>query len=220
MIGARYTAGALSAFSLVLAAAPAFAQSDEPHEFTIDGATFAVPVPEGFCLPSAAQVPLADQVAALDKMNATHATFDRCGSFGVDYIHIKSPRESERIAVPKPVFVALVARQIQSTAGQQLMDEALDQAGREIATDTDNAVALSAPVPRYAGQDLDCAYLSIAADVVLGDKTVAMNSVTCLTLVGEQFVSVHSYARQDAGVTEAQLKERSHAIAVAIKPKA
>ena len=104
MIGARQLAGVLPAISLGLAATPALAQTPEQHEFTIDTYTYTVPVPAGFCVPVDGQVALAEQVAALDAMNFTHAAFDRCGSFGVDYVHIKSPRESERVPLTKPMF--------------------------------------------------------------------------------------------------------------------
>jgi hypothetical protein len=219
MIGARHLAGVLLAISLGLAATPALAQTPEQHQFTIDSYTYTVPVPDGFCVPVDGQVALAEQVAALDAMNFTHAAFDRCGSFGVDYVHIKSPRESERVPLTKPMFIDLAARQIQSAAGQQMMDDAMAQAGRNISEGTNNAVALGTPVPRFAGQDADCAYLFIAADVVMGDKTVAMISATCLTLVEGQFMSVHAYATRETGVTEQELKERSRAIAAAIMPK-
>ena len=53
----------------------------------------------------------------------------------------------------------------------------------------------------------------------MGDKTVAMISATCLTLVEGQFMSVHAYATRETGVTEQELKERSRAIAAAIMPK-
>lgn len=220
MIAARIVTRALALVSLALPAAPAVAETPPTHNFTIGADTFTVTIPAGYCLPGEAEAVMAEQIAALDKMNITHAAFDRCGSFGVDYSHIKSPRVSEKVPLSKAAFVALAARQLQSASGQQMLDETIDQASRDIAEGTDNTVSLSTPVPRYAGQDADCAYMFIAADVVVGDRTVSMKSATCLTLVGGQFMSVHAYATQETGVTEQELKDRSRALAAAIKPKA
>jgi hypothetical protein len=218
MIGMRKVTLALAALALVPGAASA--QGNAEHRFTAGGKDFAVPVPQGYCLPSGVTVALAEKVASLDSMNFTHANLDRCGTFGEDYVHIKSPRQSQPLSMPRAEFIALLAREFQTTAGQEAAEEAIAQAGREVAEGTDNEIALDMIAPRYGGQDDICAYMVMTGNVVTDAGSLAMRGVICMTLVGGQFMSVNAYAVEGKGITEAQLKTRARTIAASIKAPA
>lgn len=216
MIGKRYMTMALAA--LVLAAAPgaAAAQGKALHRFTVGGKDFTVPLPAGYCLPSGMTVALADKVAALDTMNLTHANLDRCGTFGEDYVHIKSPRQSQPVPIPRADFIALIAREIQTANGQKLVNDAIENAGRDVAESTDNEIKLDNTVPRFFGQDDVCAYMALTGDVAGPTGKVTMRGVICMTVVGGQFMNVNAYAVEGKGITDAQLKARVRSIAASI----
>jgi hypothetical protein len=216
MIGMRYMTLAFAALALVAPPAAAAAQGQAQHRFAVGGKAFTVPIPQGYCLPSGATIALADQVAALDTMNVTHANLDRCGSFGEDYVHIKSPRQSQPVPIPRADFIALIAREIQTTNGQKLVEDAIEGAGRDIAEGTDNELKLDNTVPRFLGQDDVCAYMALTGDVAGPTGKVSMRGVICMTVVGAEFMNVNAYAIDGRGITDAQLKARARAIAASI----
>ena len=215
MIGMRVMTLALAA-AVALLPGTAFAKGEALHRFSVGGKAYSVPVPQGYCLPSGGAVALADKVASLDTMNLTHANLDRCGTFGEDYVHIKSPRRPQPIPIPRTEFIALLARQLETDSGRALMDEALDKAGRDVAQGTDNEIQIDNTVPRYIGQDDMCAYMALTGDVTGPTGSVKMRGVICMTVVGGEFMNVNAYAIETTGITEAQLKSRVRAIAASI----
>lgn len=216
MIGMRYVTLAFAALALTAAPDGAAAQSKAQHRFTVGGKAFIVPVPEGYCLPSGMTVELAQKVAALDTMNLTHANLDRCGTFGEDYVHIKSPRQSQPVPMPRADFIALIAREIQTASGQKLVDDAMEKAGRDVAEGTGNEIQLDNTVPRFLGQDDMCAYMAMVGDVIAAEGKVTIRGVICMTVVGGEFMNVNAYGIEGKGITDAQLKARVRAIAASI----
>ena len=216
MIGMRYLT--LASAAIALATSGAAAQSETLHRFTVNGKAFTMPIPQGYCLPDAGTVALADKVAALDSMNLTHATFDRCGSFGVDYAHIKSPRQPQPVPIPRAEFLALVARELQTAQGQQLVEDTIENAGREVSKETNNEVKIDNAVPKFAGQDDVCVYLAMTGDVTSPQGVVSMNGMICMTLIGGEFMNINTYAVAGPTVTPDQLKARARAITLSITP--
>lgn len=202
--------------ALALAAGGVSAKEGALHGFTVADKDFTLPVPEGYCLPSGATVAVAEMVASLDSLNLTHATLDRCGSFGVDYIHVKSPRQAQIIPLPRAAFLPLMAKTLEGEMGKRLMDEAMKKAGRDIAEGTDNAVTLDSTAPRFDGHDDVCAYGIVSGKVQSEAGVVDMRGVVCMTLIAERFMTVNAYAHADSGTTEAQLKARARAVALTI----
>ena len=216
MIGMRYVTLGLAALALAAVPGGAAAQSAAQHRFTVGGKAFTVPVPQGYCLPAGVTVALAAKVASLDTMNLTHANLDRCGTFGEDYVHIKSPRTSQPVPMPRADFVALLARELQTASGQKLVDDAIEDAGRDVAKGTDNEIKIDNTVPRFAGQDDACAYMALTGDVAGASGTIKIRGVICMTVVGGEFMNVNAYAIDGRGTTDAQLKARVRAIALSI----
>ena len=216
MIGMRYVTLGLAALALAAVPGGAAAQSAAQHRFTVGGKAFTVPVPQGYCLPAGVTIALAEKVASLDTMNLTHANLDRCGTFGEDYVHIKSPRTSQPVPMPRAVFLALIARELQTANGQKLVGEALEEAGRDVAKGTNNEVQLDNAVPRFVGQDDLCVYMALVSDVVGAQGAIKIRGVICMTVVGGEFMNVNAYAIDGRGTTDAQLKARVRAIALSI----
>lgn len=216
MIGMRYLTLAFAALAMAAAPGGAAAKGEALHRFTVGGKGFTVPVPEGYCLPSGPTVELAQGVAALDTMNLTHANLDRCGTFGEDYVHIKSPGQSQTVPIPRADFIALIAREVQTASGQQLVEDAIEKPGRDVAEGTDNEIQIGNTVPRYFGQDDVCAYMAMSGDVSPAGGTVKIRGVICMTLVDSEFMNVNVYALEGKGISDAQLKARARAIAASI----
>lgn len=214
MIRMRYVTLALAALALVPGVA--LAKGESVLRFSVGGKAFTVPIPQGYCLPEGATVAMADKVASLDTMNFTHANLDRCGTFGADYVHIKSPRQSQPVPLPRAEFVTLLARELQTASGQQLVDDAIDSAERDVAKGTNDEIKLNNTVPQFAGQDDVCVYMALSGEVVVEQERIAMRGLICMTVVGGEFMNVNAYATSRTGITDAQLKARARAIAVSI----
>ncbi|RNJ63461.1 MAG: hypothetical protein EDM03_03360 [Porphyrobacter sp. IPPAS B-1204] len=212
----RYVALACAALGLVTSAASARAET--LHSFTVGSTAFTLPVPEGYCLPTDANVAQAEKVAALDTLNLTHATLDRCGSFGQEYAHIKSPRQWQPVPMPRADFLALIARELQTANGQQLVGEAIENAERDVAKGTSEEIKIDTAVPRFAGQDDICVYMAMTGDVMNAQGTVSMRGVICMTVIDGEFMNINTYAIVGTGLTFDQLKTRARAIALSIAP--
>lgn len=202
--------------TLALAPGGAAAQASAKHSFTVDGKAFTMPVPQGYCLPSDETVALAEKVASLDSMNATHADIQRCGTFGEDYVHVKSPRTSIPVPLPRADFIALIARELQTAAGQQLASEAAKNGARDAANGTNNEIQIDPAAPRFAGKDEMCAYMAVDSEVMTPAGTIVVNGMVCMTVIGGTFMNVNAYGVEGKGVTEAQLKSRVRTIAASI----
>lgn len=201
---------------LALAAMPGLAHSEQRETFKIGETAYSYLRPEGLCLPTGADVAVAEAVAALDKVSVTHANLDRCGSFGEEYTHIKTPIRNEPVRMAKPLFLALIARQFQSDGTKAELEAAIRKVEADIAKDTGQENALKVGTPTFGGQDKDCVYIFVVLDVLVGTETQKARASGCLTIVGQQFFTVNSYALVESGITFETLKERSRAIAVSL----
>lgn len=206
----------LALTALLVAATPGLARAEERQSFKVGNTAFSYVVPEGFCLPTGADVAVAEAIAALDKASVTHANLDRCGTFGEEYSHIKTPIRNEPVRMAKPLFLAVIAREMQSASGKAAMEAAGRQVEANIAEGTGGADVLKVGTPTFGGHDKDCAYLFVYLDVLVGQETKKGLASGCLTVVGQQFFSVNSYALVESGVTFEALKERSRVIAVSL----
>ncbi len=215
MITTRNILAALT--SLALAATPGLARAEQRETFNVGGAAYSYVLPEGFCLPSGAEeVALAKEVAALDKVSVTHANLDRCGSFGEEYTHIKTPIQNEPVKMAKPLFLALIARQFQTADAQAKMDTALRNVEADISKSVGEENVLKVGTPQFGGLDKDCVYIFLNLDVQFGTETKKGRASGCLTVIDQQFFSVNSYALVESGLTFEALKARSRAIAVSL----
>jgi hypothetical protein len=195
---------------------PAAAQTDKTASFSVAGKNFTVTVPDGYCLPQGADKALADAFADIDTLNFTHANFRQCGLPDGDNSVIKSERNAQPVVINKAMFIAFVAKQLETELGQQQLAQGVESGGKDVAAGTGEQMSIGGGGMRGAGFDADCVYIlgNVAVDV--GKKTIPMNFGTCLTLVGGRVFAVHSYALADSEVTFSMLKERSRTIAATI----
>lgn len=214
MITKRNISVALTAFAL--AVTPGLARAEQRETFKFGDTAFSYVRPEGFCLPSGPEVAVAEEIAALDKASLTHANLDRCGSFGEEYTHIKTPIRNEPVKMAKPLFLALLARQMQDAGTLAQMDTAMREVEADIAKGVGEENALKVGSPVFGGQDKDCVYIYILIDVQFGSEKKQGRASGCLTVISQQFFSVNSYGLVESGITFEALKERSRAIAVSL----
>ncbi|MEL6528891.1 MAG: hypothetical protein AAGK01_09465 [Pseudomonadota bacterium] len=185
-------------------------------EFTFGGETFEVAVPKGYCTPTGDQAAVSAQIAAGDSQNETLADLQRCGSFGTDYMVIKTPRALPPVPLPKSVFVKMVAEQLQTT---ETGDAGMTKGQEDVAEMTGGEVSVDPTAYSYAGFDDDCAYIAGTLEVSAGEETNIVRTGSCLTLVGTRNFSVHSYSTETGGASVDALKTRSRDLANAITVK-
>lgn len=214
MITKRNISLALTA--LALAATPGIARAEQRETFKVGDTAFSYVRPEGFCLPSGPDVALAKEIAALDKSSVTHANLDRCGSFGEEYMHIKTPIRNEPVTMAKPLFLAVLAREMQNSGTLAKIETAMREVEADIAKGVGEENALKVGSPVFGGQDKDCVYIFLLIDVQFGAEKKQGRASGCLTVIDQQFFSVNSYALVESGITFEALKERSRAVAVSL----
>ncbi|MFL0356096.1 hypothetical protein ACI5KX_06410 [Erythrobacter sp. GH1-10] len=215
----KFRAFCIAAVAAAFASAPLSAQenSGEEVEFEVKGETFVLQIPEGYCAPEGSGALIAKQFADADSANLTPVNLQRCGSYGEDYIMIKTPRQMPAVPIAKSIFIEIMANEMQKG---QSVKEGLDQGKRDVDTVTDGKLDMDLGGIGYAGSDDQCAYLAGVADVAVeggGAGTVAVGS--CGTLVGTRHFFVHAYMAEGDASTIDELKARSRAVSLQITRK-
>ncbi len=185
-------------------------------EFSFGEETFEVAVPKGYCTPTGDLAALSAQIAAGDSQNETLVDLQRCGTFGTDYIVIKTPRQLPAVPLPKAVFVKMVAEQLETT---QLADQGMTKGQEDVEQMTGGEMSVDPTSYSYAGYDEDCAYIAGTLQVNAGEDSTDVRTGSCLTLVGTRNLSIHSYNNIEGGESVEALKVRSRALANAITVK-
>lgn len=194
------------------------AQDVRSTGFTVADKNFTVGVPEGYCLPEGADKALAEAFGDIDTLNFTHATMRDCKNVDGDYSMVKSERNAQPIGIPKPMFIALAAKQLESELGQQQLNQGIATGSQDVAKGTGEAMTINSGSARAGGFDYDCVYILGTVVVAAGTQQVTTNFATCLTLVGQRVFAVHSYADAGGTVTFDTLKARSRTIGASIAP--
>lgn len=212
-----FNLAALGAAGAALAlCSAAQAQDVRSTGFTVAGKSFTVGVPEGFCLPEGADKALAQAFGDIDTLNFTHATMRDCKNADGDYAIVKSERNAQPISIPKPMFIALAAKQLESELGQQQLNQGIESGSQDVAKGTGEAMTINSGSARAGGFDDDCVYILGSVVVAAGTQQVTTDFATCLTLVGGRVFAVHSYADAGGNVTDDTLKARSRVIGASI----
>lgn len=185
-------------------------------EFTFSGETFEVAVPKGYCTPTGDMAAFSARIAAGDSQNETLVDLQRCGTFGTDYIVIKTPRDLPAVPLPKAVFLKMVAEELETT---QTAQNGMTKGQEDVEQMTGGEVSVDPASYSYAGFDEDCAYIAGTLQINVGEQTSSMRTGSCLTLVGTRNFSIHSYNNIEAGPSVEALKIRSREMANAIKLK-
>lgn len=206
-------------FAASLCAALPFAQAasaQQQTEFSIEGESYSFTVPEGFCLPQGEEARRARVIASWDSQNHTPVDIQRCGSFGVSYTLIKSPRGFPPVRTTRSAFIAQVTNELNTENIQRGVQRGQDDVSRG----SGGQVKVDAGDYGYSGADNACVYLSgnIAVTMANGAKGNARGA-TCVTLVGTRSMAIHSYDYDPNGASFAELRARSRAVATSIAKK-
>lgn len=208
----------LAAGAALALSAAAEAQDVRSTGFAVAGRNFTLAVPEGYCLPEGADKALAEAFADLDTLNFTHATLRSCTAPDTVYSLVKSERQGQPVGIPRAMFIAVVAKQLESELAQQQMDQGIDKAKEDLAKGTGEAMTINGGSARSGGFDDTCVDILGAAVVAAGKEQATTNFATCLTLAGERVFAVHSYADAGSNVPYDTLKARSRTIAASLAP--
>lgn len=209
------TATAALVAALALPGSAGAQTNSETVSFSWQGENFDVSVPNGYCLPTAEQQRTSDNIAAGDSQNETMIEFQRCGSYGSDYILIKTPRALPPVNLPREQFVALVAEQIGGAASE----EGKRIGARDVEEMSNGRVSVDGQNYDYAGYDDYCAYMAGTIDLTSPDSALQVRAGSCLTLVGKRNFAVHVYDNRPGGASVATLKQRSFEVASTIAQK-
>lgn len=182
-------------------------------EFSFGGETFEVAVPRGYCTPTGDQAAFSARIAEGDSQNETLVDLQRCGTFGTDYMVIKTPRQLPAVPLPKAVFVKMVAEQLETAS---MSDEGMTKGQEDVEQMTGGEITVDPTSYSYTGYDEDCAYLAGTLQISAGEESDNVRTGSCLTLVGTRNLSIHSYDATEDGESVEALKIRSRALANAI----
>ena len=216
----------LSRIRLVLAAAlvlaaPALAQNDgaKPAVFAVEGKEYTYSFPKEYCLPVGDGYFVALRAAEIDTENFTAASLDFCGTSGLDYIHIKSPKQGALMEMTKPEFIAEMSDFLRSESGMAVAQQGMDEGSAKVDDAIEGDVSISATEIAYAGQDSDCVYLAGRPIVGVDGRNTQVVIATCLTLIDGRMFSVNVYDFRQKGASVDTLKARSRAIAASIRTR-
>lgn len=199
----------------IATAIPAQAANAKTVEFNWRGETFVLTVPQDYCVPEGQWAERARANAAGDSQNETVINLERCGTFGQDYILIKTPRDLPPIDLPRSQFIDLVAGQF----SDEVLQQGFEQGSRDVSKMSNGETSVDQRDYGFAGTDADCAYL--AGNMTLNSPEGALNVRvgSCLTLVGTRNFAIHVYDNRQGGASVATLKQRSRQVAVALRRK-
>ena len=213
--GALFIAAAIGAATM----SPASAQDTQPFAFQVKGDRFTLAIPDGYCRPSGEELAISRRFASADSANLTPVDIQSCGTYGEDYVLIKTPRLMGPLAVEKPAFLAMVGQQLQSEAGQQDIAKGMQQGRRDVDTEFGGDISVGAGKVVYAGSDDQCVYMSGTINVEAEGKSAPINVASCLTLVGNRHYAVHAYDFAAGSAPMDSLKARARDVATRTSPR-
>ncbi|QFT78376.1 hypothetical protein [Erythrobacter sp. THAF29] len=184
----------VAAFAATLVSTPLAAQEGGGQiEFTVKGETFVLDVPEGYCPPTGAGALIAAQFADADSANLTPVNIQRCGTYGEDYVLIKTPRMMPAVPLSKPVFLQIMTSEIQK---QDMIQQGIETGKKDIDKVTDGKMDIDFEGIRYRKTDDQCVYLAGVAQVaVQGEESNSVAVGSCGTLVGTRHFFAHAYKK-------------------------
>lgn len=212
---------ALAAFVLLLGGAgSASAQTRLP--IRINGVEIQLTVPDGYCLPTGADVDAFQTLAAADRHNVTHLSLTRCGGQpepAVDYILIKTPRQMVLADIGREELLQAVRTTFDSPEFSAVVAAAPDSEGENLSSVLGRRVDLSGDLgPR--GLDGLCGYLGGTMQVASGPLTYSISMGGCITAVGRRVVTVSWYGpdRGSEGVAALIVRARQLAAGMSASP--
>ena len=192
-------------------------------DFRVGGVSFAVPMPEGYCLPVERQADVAQLLASMDTENVTDVTLMRCNvalNKGTnDYTIIKTPRRALMVTMSRPQLLISIGQAFDNpvAVAGATDQKSLDAAAKNFSDTFGTKVSLSGDfVPR--GKDEVCGYMAgvlrFESPRLSYDQPVA----ACLTAVGGRMLMIYRAGLKGDDASMLQLMRETRAIALTIKP--
>ncbi|NML07484.1 hypothetical protein [Sphingomonas sp. G-3-2-10] len=217
--------GAALALGTAAIPATAAAQAATPAEFHAGGINFTMPLPKGYCLPSAgASQSVAQLISAADSENLTLLVlFDCTGTPGVDadYLVIKIPKPALMVEVTREQVIREVSAAVgttefkAATAPDKINTDTAKSIGDVLNTEVkiDSAFAPS-------GHDDFCVYMQGIIVMGVAGKQVKVAAAGCVTGIGGRILTIYRYGDGNVpGRVEALVPEvRALAESIAVKP--
>ena len=183
-------------------------------QFTIGDQSFVMPIPAGFCLPRGENQTASQELAATDITNRTLVDMDVCGTFAINYVLVKTPRQSPMIPIPREQFFSLMAREVEAGTARE---QAIEQANEAIAQISEGTITLEPSDFGFEGYDDECLYTSGIIRLQTETEVDKAHAAGCTTLIANRLLSVHVYDYTEEPATIEVLRERARDIALSIR---
>jgi hypothetical protein len=170
--------------------------------FRIGAVALKLPLPSGFCSPSASDAPMAAANADADPQNLTLATLLACNRSPEvrpwsNYVLIKTPKMLAAGTYEKVAALNQMNAVFTGPDSPEFDEKMTD----EIGTNTERAMGVRIEITGkygYAGRDADCVYLAGPMQAQVAGKIVKGLIATCITVVGGKMIGVNLYHISEA----------------------
>jgi hypothetical protein len=200
------------------------AQGAEQATFMVGGKRFAMPIPEGYCLPDGNDKKLLDATAVGDKYNITPLALIRCDrrnhpeGVGADYLLLKAPRDLLDAEMSRPEFLKLVEPEMGKANWQDRESEKLlGDVSKNMTDAMGSDIAISGTLGPQ-GVDSDCAYIGGTLNVEVATRSQVMLGGVCMTTVGGKIMTVNAYNIEGTPGGFIHQMRRAHDLAMQIRP--
>ena len=184
--------------------------------FTVASQQFELTTPDDFCAPVGEELQVSQTSAKVDEQNFTPVDLQRCGTFGMDYMLVKYPREGAVVDMSKADFLKAMGDFFDTERGRRAADAGFKDSRDNISRGSGGAVDVDATGVSYAGKDSDCVYLGGRIDLIVEGETKRMLLGSCMTVVNNTVITVHSYRIESEASVDA-LKARSRTVARSLR---
>ena len=200
--------------------APAWAQQAKTAGFNVGGSNFELPIPDGFCLPTAATATAAEMLKKADPGSATHVSLFACdyATTDTDYYLVKTPAALVSTPVTRAQLLPEIAREFASpNLAAQITPEKLNSQTREgLSGAVGKDVSVDVQVaPR--GTDEVCGYMSGIMNYEMGGKAYKVEISGCMSAVGDRVILVFYYHDGDDAAAALRNTAKAKAMMLSIR---
>jgi hypothetical protein len=186
---------ACSAATATAAAPPAStpaADAAKVARFKIGAVGFEMPVPEGFCPPTAAQAAALEVTNQADTQNVTDLMLFACATAGAapkEFVLLKSPKAMLDVDLTREDMLKLLGTAFESPAFKEGMQAGIADMSRSVQARSGQKLEMTGDTgPR--GRDEVCAYIGGTSLVNGPGGSARVSMGACLTVVGGRFITL------------------------------
>ena len=207
--------------ALLGASNAAASANQEQASFRINGVSFEMPVPAGYCLPSGEQVDVIQIMAAADDRNLTHLAFLRCDGQNdpyQDYVLVKTPRQAVSMSMTRDQLLLSMEGEFRNgpLADRRARQALIGSARESFSSTTGVAMELDGDI-RPLGLDDRCAYLGGSFTVTSPDITYSLSLGGCITATEDRVFWIAWYGPRQGSAGVEDLLARSRSLAEQVR---